>query len=65
MLEIILKQLGIKPDELKKQIADGGLLIKTIADTLQRIEHKIDVMMKANGIHDKQNDTISITQEIP
>lgn len=45
MLELLLKQLGIKPDELKRQIADGGKLIAHAAESLDRIEKKIDILL--------------------
>lgn len=54
MLDLIFKQLGLKPDEIKNQIEQGGLLVKTAAETLERIEKKLDEILQ----YDKSNRAI-------
>lgn len=45
MFDILFKQLGLNPADLKKQISDAGEMIKHFDSRLATLEDKIDKLI--------------------
>lgn len=60
-LEMMLKSLGLNPDEIKKSIEDFGAVVVKISMQLDRIENKLDALSNAPDTAE----TKSIVSEIP
>jgi hypothetical protein len=45
MMKSMLKSMGFNPDDMKKQIENAGIAFKSLADQLNRIEVKLDLLL--------------------
>ncbi len=44
-MAMMLKSLGLDPDEIKKQIGQFGALVVELRDTMVRVEQKLDTII--------------------